>query len=112
MSLGPTGAWWRSPIYPPKTHVRIYQLNSQSPAFRSLMPAPDNHGWAGFAAYEINDRNALINLEILRQHPQAAVGPDDTSFCYSAMGLASGIPFHRNGDARIEAHAAAFLRAG
>ena len=76
------------------------------------MPAPDNYRWSSFAAHKISDRNALINLEVLRQHDQAAIRPDDAGFRLPAMQLACDIPFHGNGDARIQAHASTFLGTG
>ena len=50
---------------------------------------------------EFSMRFALgaTNSQVLRQHRQAAVGPDDAGFGFPAMHLASGVPLHSNGNA-------------
>jgi len=61
------------------------------------MPAPDNDSRTGLAAYKINYRNSLFDLQFLREHGHAAVRPDDAGFGFPTLRMPSRIPLHGMG---------------
>lgn len=78
------------------------QFNSQLPPRWSLVPAPDQHCFAGDLVDQVDDAHFLPNYKPLRDNSKAALGTNVLCEAFRTQGTSTLRPLNRNANSRIE----------